>query len=236
MIKHKKYHQSGFTIVEVLIATLVFSLILIGAMAALIQMGRLYQKGVVAAKTQEANRNLIAEISQSVQFSKLDIVPPGPSMPISAPLAHDVPDTGFFCIGPRRYTYAIDRQYVPGSANTSSITNPSNRNYKNKKHSLWVDLPPGGCNATVSLAAPIPNLDNDAPSSNGRDLLPENMRISKLNIVGASAGVWTIEVSLVYGDSDLLRYDGGKYECTGSLVGREYCALSELSTVVQRRL
>ncbi len=228
--------EFGFTVVEVLVSTLVFSLVLLGAMAALIQMGRIYQNGVITTRTQEVNRNVLAEISQSIQFSKRDVLTSGMISPTSVDIPVDVsptPDSsiGFFCVGPARYTYALDRQLVPDGPDAAE---------KEKRRVLWLDTPETGCanNAGIGSAA----IDEDEPCElgtgkcgNGRELLAENMRISKLEI-SDNGNVWSIALSLAYGDNDLLRNSGNRYECTGSLIGRENCTISELSTTVLRRL
>ncbi len=238
MNNQKKQSQSGFTIVEVMIATLVFSLILVGSMAALVQLGRLYQKGVISARTQETNRNVLADISQSIQFTKQPVSVPTLPTPAGVTISESQPHVGFFCIGPRRYTYALDRQLVPDSPTEAA---------REKQHVLWVDTPAAGGCANISGITPA-NLDAEDPCnggalcSDGRELLSEGLRISRLDIrpgdaADPTSGLWTIELSLAYGDSDLLEAIDGRYQCISNAgFSTEFCALSELSTTVVRRL
>lgn len=90
--------QTGFTIIELLIATLIFSLLLIVMLAAFIRTGDLFYKGVSMSKTQEDARNVVQSISDDIQFTR-----GGPQ-----------PTSGGFCIGIHRYLYQLGTQ-VNGS-------------------------------------------------------------------------------------------------------------------------
>ena len=59
----------GFTIIELMIATTVFSVILLIATMALIQIGRIYYKGVLSSKTQNVARGIIDEVANSIKFA-----------------------------------------------------------------------------------------------------------------------------------------------------------------------
>jgi len=86
--------QKGFTLVELLIATAVFSIVLIVFLAAFLRISQLFYKGVNMARTQETARNVIQSISDDVQFYQQ---PP-------------VIKTGYFCVGIHRYKYFIGQQ------------------------------------------------------------------------------------------------------------------------------
>lgn len=240
--------QKGFTIVELLVSTVIFSLILLGAMAALVQIGRLYYKGVTTSVTQEKARSTISEISQSIQFSSQDVTPPnvvltGPQIPIvEADLGADADDvTAFFCIGPRRYTYAIDRKMSLNPDNTVPVSSRK----KEIRHVLWVDEPDGGCAQGASvlpadLTRDDPCDDSDLSSNHdncvrGRELMEEGMRLSRFGVTQNGA-FFNLEITVVNGDDDLLTVENGRYVCEGDRAGLEYCAISELSTTVLKRI
>ncbi len=61
--------SKGFTIIELLIATTVFSVILLIMTSGLIYIGKVYYRTVAQTKTQEASRSAIDQISQAIQFS-----------------------------------------------------------------------------------------------------------------------------------------------------------------------
>jgi type II secretory pathway pseudopilin PulG len=68
-IFHPSNKNGGFTIVELMIATLVFSTILVVVTTGIIRFSNDYYRGTVAASTQDTARNIIDTVSQAVQFS-----------------------------------------------------------------------------------------------------------------------------------------------------------------------
>src|SRR5262249_25193419 len=61
--------QAGFTIVELMVATLVFSTILIVITYGVLSFTRAYYNGVTNSTTQDTARNIISTISQAVEFN-----------------------------------------------------------------------------------------------------------------------------------------------------------------------
>ncbi len=93
----------GFTILELLISTTVFSVILLLCTFGLIQIGRNYYRGATITRTQNVARSVMSTLTQSIQFSGSDfegqLPPPVP------------PSTsGEFCIGSLGYTYNLGTQ------------------------------------------------------------------------------------------------------------------------------
>ena len=92
--------QHGFTLLELLIATTVFSVILLLITVGLINIGKSYYKGSNQARTQAVARNVIDEISRGIQFSGSDITT----------------TTGigggkfYFCLNGATYAYIINSQ------------------------------------------------------------------------------------------------------------------------------
>lgn len=213
----KKNNQTGFTLIELLIATTVFSIILLAASATLIQVGRMYYKGVISSKTQGAARNAIDVVSREIQFSKGNFVP-----------AKKAPDTGpeqfVVCIGSTRFTYVKQKQL--GGSDESGYS----------KHVLWQDkITSGGCDDSP----PELGSDDPSPATGGTELLEENMRLKDFDITSAgSEGTYNVKISVIYGDDDLIEFDtsGTPIRCKGSTVGGQWCAFSELSTQVYRRV
>jgi hypothetical protein len=63
------------------------------------------------------------------------------------------------------------------------------------------------------------------------------MRINELVVQQTSSGLWYIRLSLAHGDSDLLFVnDDGKRTCEGNRFGVELCAISEISSNVNKRV
>lgn len=217
--------QSGFTIIELMISTTIFSLILILCLAGILQITKMYYRSVTQNKTREVARTITDEIGEAIRFTSQSIQK-GNS--VNGPLVSvDDEDTGYFCIGQKRYTYAIDRQ-----VNKSSTLGP-----RQKKHALWVDKE-GDCSGPVDL-------DNDIPSPEGKDMVSENMRLYKLSVDEVSAidsnnKLYKISVGVAYGGNDLLmprpEKDPTELTCEGAFIGAEFCATTNLSVTVQKRL
>jgi prepilin-type N-terminal cleavage/methylation domain-containing protein len=233
MKRHKNTKQAGFTLIELMVSTVVFSLVLLASTVALVQIGRLYYRGVTQARTQELARAITDEITQAVQFSAQDIRPPaypggvstyGPNIPASNVGPDN--DTFYFCVGSKRYSFALDRKLTAAPAVDK----------KEKKHVLWVDAPATGCAESAIPITPA-DLTLDVPTGDGRELLADSMRITRLEIVGGQNGLWTVHVSVAYGDEELFAISSDNRKiCEGSRFGIEFCATSEISSTALRRV
>jgi prepilin-type N-terminal cleavage/methylation domain-containing protein len=95
--------SAGFTVIELLIATAVFSLVLLVFLSAFLRISQLFYKGVNLSNTQEAARKIVQNISNDIQFYK---TPPtfGGGSPSS------------ICIGSHRYSWELFKQYTPGGS------------------------------------------------------------------------------------------------------------------------
>jgi prepilin-type N-terminal cleavage/methylation domain-containing protein len=99
-----KNSQKGFTIVELLVATLAFSIILLVASNAIVEVGKLYYKGIIQSRTQETVRNISDEITRSFQFAD-GIIAGGTNNATQQQ----------FCINDTRYTYQINQKVINGA-------------------------------------------------------------------------------------------------------------------------
>ena len=99
LLKFKKVGAltSGFTIVELLVATAVFSLILMGAVGAFLGIGRLFYKGIVNTQTQTTAKKTLDSITADMQNSST--------------LTNQATSGGYtyFCAGNVRYTLNFDK-------------------------------------------------------------------------------------------------------------------------------
>jgi prepilin-type N-terminal cleavage/methylation domain-containing protein len=238
-LNSKAEYKRGFTVIELMISTIIFSLILLAASAAIVEVGKKYYRGITNSRTQAVARSVTEEIAQSLQYTGQSVrVPnyPGGVTTYGPEINTGDPDTFYFCIGAKRYTFAIDR--------VLKSNNPA-PNTKEKQHVLWVDEPETGC-AFAPTMVPA-NLDQENPSNqasatdpiatNGRELLNEDMRIYKMNIEPKSNGLWTINVTIASGEDDLLvQNSSGDMVCEGSTFGTEFCSVSEISLNVSKRI
>lgn len=104
--------QAGFTIIELLIATLVFSIVMVVLLAAFISTSNLFYKGVSMNSTQEDTRSVVQSIADDIKFSQ--------SPPADLAATITTPGPGIFCIGQHRYQYKIGHQ-LNGSAGDYAV-------------------------------------------------------------------------------------------------------------------
>jgi prepilin-type N-terminal cleavage/methylation domain-containing protein len=90
--------QKGFTIVELMIASTILTVILVSASFVLVQIGRLYYKGVITARTQDTARNIIESISRPSQLEGANVVEFGPLGG----------DWRVICVGNQRFSYVLN--------------------------------------------------------------------------------------------------------------------------------
>jgi prepilin-type N-terminal cleavage/methylation domain-containing protein len=235
----QRHKQDGFTIIELLIATTVFSVVLLTISGAIIQMGRLYYKGITSARTQEVSRSIMDEVSQTIQFSSGQIIDIGPT---GSPLTN--------------YKNSLDNTSANSKAVCAATKHFSFRYGQQRtgtQHGLVVQDVPGGCNTTIAQ-----NLNSGTAA--GTELLGDKMRLSNLVVQQAGdVNTYRVTVRVIYGDNDLVCDPDAttgasncnstdlwndpnaiagtrKLSCKNIRSGTQFCAASELSTIVKRRL
>ena len=93
--------QSGFTIVELLIATTVFSLVLIVLLYGVLSFTHAYYSGVNSSSTQDTARTIVNTVAQAVEFSGNVIYP---NAQVSG-------NKYYFCAGGNTYYYILGNMY-----------------------------------------------------------------------------------------------------------------------------
>lgn len=213
--RHNPAHrQAGFTIIELLIATLVFSMVLILIAVGVLQFNHAYYSGITQTETQNTARSILEEISQDIQFS---------GSQITSPIANGGTDPEqAFCIGSDRYSYRLGWELV----NSGPVV------AKHQTLHAFVKDSPGICSGMSAQ-------DFTKPLTAGsQELLTQYMRISKISVaaVSGTTGLYSIDVRVVYGDDDLLTNPTASNATCKIGSGSQFCAVSELSTVVQQRI
>jgi prepilin-type N-terminal cleavage/methylation domain-containing protein len=208
--------QDGFTIVELMIATLVFAMVLILITVGVLSFTKSYYKGVNQSATQNAARTVIEDVSQAIQFS---------GDAVTTDLGTTNNSKGF-CIGNRRYSYLLGKQLWDDG-------NPDS-NLNQTRHALVLDQA-GSCGGMSPQD--VANLPA-ALVSGSTEMLQPRMRLAKLNIQRqGTSDLYRINVRVIYGDDDLLiNPTAADARCKVSISGSQYCAESELSTTVKKRI
>lgn len=202
----------GFTLIELMIAITIFSVLLLTAGTTVTQISRLYYKGVIISRTQNASRSIIDDISQTFQFSNGQVV-----------TANDGGQVNSICIGQVRFTYILNKQV--------SATSP---------HALWRDKidSAGSCGANM----PDLSSQNPGGGADGKELLETGMRLKTFSVSQPGADplddVYDINVAIIYGDDDLIEFSSPSTpeNCKGGVTGSQWCALSALNTQIYSRV
>jgi prepilin-type N-terminal cleavage/methylation domain-containing protein len=199
--------HGGFTIIEMLIATTVFSVVLLLCATVILTVGKLFYKGLAINRTQDATRRVVDDISQAIQFGAGTADPANfRRVSPSAPGSDQA-----LCLGEVKYTY-----------NTSTALGPS-------PHVLWKSRI-GLTDACVPEAL-------TGPLTNGVELVGDNMRIPHIRADDLDGdGVWTVEVRVAYGDTTDLFTDNTFSQCVPDNQGGQFCAVSSINTFVVKRL
>jgi type II secretory pathway pseudopilin PulG len=233
--------ESGFTILELMIATSILTTILLLVTIVMISIGNLYYKGIAQARVQDATRTITDEISQQLQLN---------GQALSAASWSSKHEQAY-CIGQVRYTYVLGTEI--GKPTPGSSPGPV------YQHILWRDTnpTPGSCSidpgdtgnvSSVNLALPT-------PSAGGTEMIGPSSRLTALSIT-SSTGVspYRVVVGVASGDDDLLcnpslagsctagtamtnwsRYQDINLKCKGK-VGDQFCSTARLQTTAVQRL
>lgn len=215
-----KKDARGFTVIELMIAISVFSVVLLTITMAILQMSRIYYRGVVTTNTQNTARQIMDTLSQAVQFSGDEIVPTaagGTSQPTGTNLA--------FCIGSKKYSYVLGRALHDGPKDDAAKRSP---------HVLIEERSSADCPSATP--APYNMASQAALGANARELMSPNMRLTDLRVY-EEGDLYRITVRIISGDADVLTDpDAADARCKGDRFTIQYCAVSELSTVVTKRI
>lgn len=217
-------NKTGFTIVELMIAISILSLILLLSTYGIVRIGALYSKGTSQANTQDAARNILGAITAQLQLGGATPVFIAPTL---APGVTTPSNVGALCIGSKRYSFIVNHKLLNA----------------NNDHVLWQDILNSssscGIISTLGVVTPSDPLNTSAPN-NGSELLAANMRLTDFDI-SSSGGLYTITITIAYGDSDLINYvpRAGSVQaittCKGG-TGSQFCAVASYTTTVAPRL
>lgn len=211
-----KRSQSGFTIVELMIATMIFSMVLLLCAFAIVHIGRMYYKGVITNRTQDTARKITDDIVRAIQFGSKD----EGFYKVGLQDENDDESDQSMCLGDIRYTFNKYKSLGDGD--------------NQSRHVVWKDRinSSEGCD-------PV-DLSQEEPTAgrNGVELLGQNMRAVELDVRGDEASnSWQVTVVVAYGDDEgLFEDDSNLTVCKGVNAGGQFCAVSSITTTVAKRL
>ena len=204
--------MAGFTLVELMISTGVFSVVLLICTTAVLVIGQDFNKASIASLTQNTSRNIIDNITRELQYNT-------GNYRIGFNGGDGVEKIAI-CIGTVRYSYLLGYELVDGSFDSAKQQSP---------HVLWRDEYTGNCEPA--------NVTEETLTS-GKELMSLHTRLragTGLNITEdkrATGTLYNIDVAVIYGDKDVIT---AADRCVSSRSGGAFCGLSELHTAVFRK-
>lgn len=218
-LKQRIVNKEGFTIVELMIATMVFSVIMLVAAGVVVRFTNNFQRSLTQTTTQNAARSAMDAVTQAIQYESYG----------AEPNLMEGGTKKAYCIGATRYTYELGKQLQ---------TDP-----------VFIEEGTGqpGCNNEPGVLS---------SSTMNKEILTPGMRLARFDISPAGSGLYRVTIRVAYGDKDLLCSEE-KGNCNTNVElsdtelaspsysntlmcksqkGSQFCAVSELTTVVKKRL
>ena len=229
---NKPQTAKGFTIIELLIATAVFSTVLLLALTGFLQIGKIFYKGINATQTNAVARQMLDNLKNDVAYSS-----------DTSSIAQDpqgVPSNGshYFCAGSNRYVF------MPFKKLDVAVETYQRANLQPINWTMF-----GLLKDTVSTAGSCPNpfsatLSDQLKATTAQELLSDKMRVSMLKVTQYGVAPYTpspglsdlysLNIKLAYGDNEVLtNFDQPSATCNGS-VHSSFCFTTQLQTTVRK--
>jgi prepilin-type N-terminal cleavage/methylation domain-containing protein len=166
--------EAGFTVIELMIATVVFSVILITITYGVMRFTNSYYKGVNSSTTQTTAQNAVDAITQAIQF--------GSDGTTTETMSGN---EGVFCAGSKLFIYTLGKQYDGATPNDGNwglymIDNPN---------TAGCAKPSSPSNGTELLA---------------KNMRVANFDMTQPGLGSAPSDPWQVSLRIAYGDADLL--------------------------------
>lgn len=211
-------NQRGFTIVELMIATTVLSVLLLMATVMISSIGNLYYKGVNQSRLQDTARTVANDVSQRLELQAGSSTPPTTTKVYTFGSGNVTVNS--ICIGTTRYSYVIGKQIGSNGPTGNPVQIP---------HVLWRD--------TISGASCTPlNLTQASPAGSGADGTELMMPGGSINVftVNTASAPYDITLSVAFGDRSLLTGSGVNTFCI-SAKGDQFCSTALVNTTATPR-
>lgn len=203
LIQQKR--TDGFTIIELLLATAVFSAVILVALSGFLGVGRIFYKGITITQTDQTTSDILKRVTDDIHASDTFVSKTDASSGRS-----------YLCLGNIRYTFILHKQLVSPDFDSN--------------FGLLRDRLPGnsGCgnpfdDPKVPLYQPTELL-----STNMR---LNTFDITKLAVPGS---IFSIDINVASGDSGSLDVDSATQiaSCNSNLSRSQNCAVSHLKTTI----
>jgi prepilin-type N-terminal cleavage/methylation domain-containing protein len=214
-VARHNHHQNGFTIVELMLATAILSVILLLVTVVMINISNLYYKGINQTRVQDDVRSITDELAQQLELNG--------NSPTPNTYTYGSVTVQAICIGTTRYSYVLLTE-IGGKYQDLGALIP---------HILWRDTTTDTACTPLDLAQSDPTLGVMTSSSNGTELIAPDSRLTYFAVSASSP--YTIQVGVAYGAGDLLNLNGLNTTCKGN-IGDQFCAAASLKTIAVQRI
>ena len=233
---------SGFTIVELMLASMVFSLVMLAALTGFMLVGRIFYQGVTLTQTQNTAQKIVNDISANISTADSTNGVTGPVQSFKIDNANHYT---YYCVGQARYTYTYtydsSGNQIPIQVNSSNKPNYGDGS-QGGNFGLLRDILPGSspCAPPCWKSGSFNNcVSGDVQFINPVEMLASDMRLSAFNIDPAAnqPGLYKMSLTVTYGnDSDLNNPDSAQPACVGGTSHNQFCAVVALNTSIYQGL
>lgn len=219
----KRAPDKGFTIIELMIATSVFSIILLVALAGFTSIGRIFYKGVTINQTQDITSQILTDVSQNIQSAA--------SISSNSSSPHYLTGNGYnyYCVGGTRYTVNLQHELNTSQAEDYSVGG---------NFGLVRDQLPGAtaCAAPCATSSGCPS--GTLSFNHPVEMLSNKMRLMRLDIASVNGRLYNVSVVVAFGDDDAFSNinDADKITCENGQGAQAFCSVNKLSTGVYEGL
>lgn len=218
-------NSKGFTIIELLIATSVFSFILLILTAGIMQIGRAYQKGITQSKVLNTARSITDELAQAIQFAGGDI-------------SGEIDDgTNYaYCVGGRLYSFrkGVQLDGTNHALMTSRVpdcsSSPAPLDLSSPPDDAQELLGPGMILSRFNIL-PDPGGDPSLYSVNVRIVYGDLELLCSPSLDPGDCSDNSSDI-----DSSNLATFSDDIRCIDGKNGTQFCGVSEFTTSAQRRI
>jgi len=248
----KKLNQHGFTIIELLIATIISSIMILSILTVFIQITRYFTKGTTQINTQKATRIAVDNIIQKIQTTTGNIAFQDPDAgPVPIPIK--VGNQRLICINRSRYSY--DDDSLPAAQELDAVESWKRTLYVEEDMGTDMGVDVATCKGSGTRAFYY----NEASKIRGtatdpaKNLLGDNMSVVRLDFLAAdglgnqtpssknNSRLYEVGLTVLNAPPDAKTANiidttsGPTPICRGSSVrGTEYCGLSTIDTTIFR--
>lgn len=217
--------QTGFTIIELMLAMSFVAMLLLAIAMVTIQIGHIYNKGITLREVNQAGRHLSDELQRSIASSgPINILPGSDSR-----LVDQSGEGGRLCVG--NYTYVWNY----GKALTSSIGGP-NVYTAGTTPIRFVKVADTGASLCADPGKKIVQSDaTELLDSGDRDLVLHTFSMTP-QVSDAASGQAIYAISLTIGTNDQAELMTGDQSCkppADSQGGQDYCAVNQFDIIAR---